>query len=103
MDQYAAALANRLVGNTTHEAVLECTYLGPKFTVDVDTVIACTGAPVEVQVNGKPFPNNTRIELVAGDEVSFGFLPPVGSPGGRSVMVFWVVLALGFISGFGRV
>ena len=29
MDQYSAALANRLVGNTADDAVLECTYMGP--------------------------------------------------------------------------
>lgn len=74
MDQYAAALANRLVGNTAREAVLECTYMGPTFTVDTGTVIACTGAPVEVQVNGKPVPQYSRIELAVGDEVSFGLL-----------------------------
>lgn len=74
MDQYAAALANRLVGNSAREAVLECTYLGPTFTVDADTVIACTGAPVEVRVNGKPVASYARIDLAAGDEVSFGLL-----------------------------
>ncbi|MGK0715891.1 biotin-dependent carboxyltransferase family protein [Leucobacter sp. W1153] len=74
MDQYAASIANRLVGNTADEALLECTYLGPKFTVDAPTVIAVTGAPLEVLVNGKPQPANSRLELSAGDEVSFGML-----------------------------
>lgn len=74
MDQYAAALANRLAGNTPDEALLECTYLGPKFTVDADTVIAVTGAPVDVLVNGEAAAENARLELAAGDEVSFGML-----------------------------
>lgn len=74
MDQYAATLANRLVGNTADEAVLECTYMGPKFITNSDVVIAVTGAPLEVLVGGVPVEQNARIELKAGDEVSFGVL-----------------------------
>lgn len=74
MDQYAAALANRLVGNTDKEAVLECTYLGPKLRVDAGTVLAVTGSPVDVLVNGERRAGYTRLELAAGDEVSFGVL-----------------------------
>lgn len=74
MDQYSAALANRLVGNTPEDAVLECTYLGPKLTTDAPAVIAVTGAPVDVLVNGEPAQQNARIELQAGDELSFGVI-----------------------------
>lgn len=74
MDQYAATLGNRLVGNTAEEAVLECTYLGPKIRVDEPTVIAVTGAPVDVLVNGVPAAHSARVELAAGDELSFGVI-----------------------------
>ena len=74
MDQYAAALGNRLVGNTADAAVLECTYLGPRLKTDARAVIAVTGAPVEVLVNGEPAPQNARLVLEAGDELSFGML-----------------------------
>lgn len=74
MDQYAAALGNRLVGNTRDEAVLECTYMGPKFKTDAPAVVAVTGAPVDVLVNGEPAKQNARLELAAGDEVSFGVI-----------------------------
>ncbi|QIK63244.1 biotin-dependent carboxyltransferase [Leucobacter viscericola] len=74
MDQYAAALGNRLVGNTEAEAVLECTYLGPKLKTDAAVVIAVTGAPVDVLVNGAPVAQNSRIALAAGDELSFGVI-----------------------------
>ena len=70
MDQYSAELGNALVGNTAREAVLECTYLGPVLTTDSDAVIAVTGAPVEVKVNGEPRPQWTRLELKTGGEVS---------------------------------
>ena len=74
MDQYAAALGNRLVGNTQAEAVLECTYLGPKLATDAAAVIAVTGAPVDVLINGEKVAQNTRLELAAGDELSFGVI-----------------------------
>lgn len=74
MDQYAATLGNRLVGNTAEEAVLECTYLGPKIRVRADTVLAVTGAPVDVLVNGEPVAHSARFAVSAGDELSFGMI-----------------------------
>ena len=74
MDQLSASMANALVGNTAGDAVLECAYLGPKFTTDRDAVIAVGGAPVAVRVNGQPADQWTRLSLAAGDEVSFGML-----------------------------
>ncbi|MEC5191496.1 MULTISPECIES: biotin-dependent carboxyltransferase family protein [unclassified Arthrobacter] len=74
MDQYSAELGNFLVGNTAKEAVLECTYLGPVLTTDQEAVIAVTGAPVDVKVNGETRPQWARLELRAGDELSFGVI-----------------------------
>lgn len=74
MDQYSAELGNALVGNTAREAVLECTYLGPALTTDSDAVIAVTGAPVEVKVNGEPRTQWSRLLLKAGDQLSFGVI-----------------------------
>ncbi|MGW9021567.1 5-oxoprolinase subunit C family protein [Leucobacter chromiiresistens] len=74
MDQYAAALGNRLVGNSADAAVLECTYLGPQLKTTARAVIAVTGAPVEVLVNGEPALQHARLILEAGDELSFGML-----------------------------
>ncbi|CAN7408384.1 biotin-dependent carboxyltransferase family protein [Pseudarthrobacter oxydans] len=74
MDQYSAELGNALVGNTVREAVLECTYLGPVLTTDDDAVIAITGAPVDVKVNGEPRPQWSRLLLKAGDQLSFGVI-----------------------------
>lgn len=74
LDQYSAELGNALVGNTANEAVLECTYLGPVLSTDQDALIAVTGAPVEVKVNGEARPQWTRLQLKAGDELSFGVI-----------------------------
>lgn len=74
MDQYSATLANRLVGNTPEEAVLECTYIGPKIVTNADAVVAVTGAPVDVFVNGELRPQYEQLELKAGDELRFGVI-----------------------------
>jgi biotin-dependent carboxylase-like uncharacterized protein len=74
MDQYSATLGNRLVGNTPAEAVLECTYIGPKIVTTADAVVAVTGAPVDVLVNGSPVEQYTRLELSPGDELQFGVI-----------------------------
>jgi biotin-dependent carboxylase-like uncharacterized protein len=74
MDQYSASLGNRLVGNTPAEAVLECTYIGPKLVTTEDAIVAVTGAPVSVFVNGAPVPQFERLSLSAGDELSFGVI-----------------------------
>jgi biotin-dependent carboxylase-like uncharacterized protein len=74
MDQYSAELGNVLVGNTAREALLECTYMGPVLVTDEDAVIAITGAPVDIKVNGDPRPQWTRLQLKAGDELSFGVI-----------------------------
>ena len=74
MDQYSASLGNRLVGNTPAEAVLECTYIGPRVVTTTDAIVAVTGAPVDVFVNGMPAPQYARLALAAGDELRFGVI-----------------------------
>lgn len=74
MDQESAQIANMLVGNTAVEAVLECTYMGPAFTVDAPTTIAVAGAEVPILVNGQQQPPWARIELDQGDNVAFGVI-----------------------------
>ncbi|GAA1821422.1 5-oxoprolinase subunit C family protein [Nesterenkonia flava] len=74
LDQYSYELANALVGNTAGEAVLECTYMGPVLSVSQAVSIAVTGAPVEIKVNGEIQPMWSRLQLQAGDELSFGII-----------------------------
>jgi urea carboxylase len=74
MDQESARLANALVGNESSAAVLECTYIGPVLRATVPVTVAVTGAPVSVLVNGEPRDEWTRIDLEAGDTLSFGVI-----------------------------
>lgn len=73
MDSLSHEVANRLVGNDTSLATIECTYTGPKFIVTAPTVMAVTGAEMSVSVNGAAVPQWTSVELFAGDAVTSGF------------------------------
>lgn len=72
MDYASYAYANALVGNVDGAAALECTMLGPSFTVRENMVIAITGADMQPSVNGQPIPMNEAVRLRRGDEVVLG-------------------------------
>ena len=72
VDGRAFLLANRLVGNPDGAAGLECTLMGPRFTVQAACTIAVTGAAMPVTVNGAEAPIWASISLKAGDVVKLG-------------------------------
>lgn len=74
MDAMSAAAGNALVGNTPDDAVLECTYLGPNLRFTEDTIVAVTGAPVTVSIDGTEVPEWTQIDVPAGSVLSFGII-----------------------------
>lgn len=74
MDQESARYANALVGNDASAAVLECTYMGPTVKFAEAAVIAVTGAPTSVLVNGEERGQWERLEVAAGDQLSFGVI-----------------------------
>ncbi|WP_114973770.1 urea carboxylase [Rhodoferax ferrireducens] len=72
MDAYAHRMANRLVGNAAEAAGLECTLAGPTLRFNVETVIAVTGAPVPVTLDGVP------LAMWQSHRVSAGALLAIG-------------------------
>lgn len=54
MDGLAFRLANRLVNNAQDQAGLEITFIGPTLRFNCDSVIAVTGAPIEVRLDSEP-------------------------------------------------
>lgn len=74
MDALAADMANILLGNAEDAALLECTYVGPKFRMTRPAWMAVAGAPVAIMVNGAPVAEWEPVLLEAGDEVSFGVI-----------------------------
>ena len=79
MDNLAFRLANRLAGNEEGQAAIEITFAGPTLRINCDTVIAVTGAPIEVNLNGKPLAQWKSHEVAAGALLTFGDVLDQGS------------------------
>ena len=78
MDAYAHRVANALVGNTPDAAALECTMSGPTLRFHADAVIAVTGAPVSVKVDGQTVPMWQSHRVRAGSVLSVGRVQDTG-------------------------
>jgi biotin-dependent carboxylase-like uncharacterized protein len=74
LDQYSFRAANLLVGNDEHEAVLECTLMGPELEFQRDAVVAVTGAEMAPKLDGVAAARNQAIAVKAGMVVSFDFM-----------------------------
>jgi biotin-dependent carboxylase-like uncharacterized protein len=72
VDARAFVIANRLVGNADGAAGLECTLLGPRFTVEAPCAIAVTGADAPVTIKGVAAPSWATLTLAPGDTVRIG-------------------------------
>ena len=77
VDRPAAALANRLVGNDPSAAVLEVTAGGLRVRAERTVLVAVTGAPAPLAVDGRAGSFNAPLTLRPGAELSLG-RPPVG-------------------------
>lgn len=76
-DAAAADLANRLVGNLDAAAVVEATAGGLRVRAERALLVAVTGAPAPVTVDGRPAPFGAPFPLGAGGGLGLG-TPPVG-------------------------
>jgi biotin-dependent carboxylase-like uncharacterized protein len=76
-DAAAADLANRLVGNVDAAATLEVTAGGLRVRAERTLLVALTGAPAAVTVDGRAAPFGAPLTLVPGAELGVG-VPPVG-------------------------
>lgn len=74
MDSHSAQLANQLVDNPLHSAVLEITMVGPIIEFLKKSEIAITGAKFEIFLNDNPIKNPNKIPLNPGDILKFGKL-----------------------------
>jgi biotin-dependent carboxylase-like uncharacterized protein len=76
-DAAAAGLANRLVGNLDTAATVEVTAGGLRVRAERALLVAVTGAPAPVSVDGRAAPFGAPFPLAAGSELALG-RPPVG-------------------------
>jgi len=72
MDAYAHRMANRLVGNAPEAAALEITLAGPTLRFHADAVIAVTGAPAPVTLDGEPIALWRSHRVAAGSTLAIG-------------------------------
>jgi biotin-dependent carboxylase-like uncharacterized protein len=71
-DVGAHALANRLVGNDPRAATVEVTAGGLRVRATRTHLVAVTGAPVPVTVDGRPGPMSAPFPVRAGAELALG-------------------------------
>lgn len=69
IDVRALVIANRLVGNADGAAGLECTLMGPRFTVEAACAIAVAGAEAPITINGNAAEPWATLALSPGDTV----------------------------------
>jgi urea carboxylase len=79
MDSRALRLGNRLLGNAEGCAALEITMSGPLLRFNTDAVVAVTGAPIPVLLDGKPQPLNTALFVPAGSSLALGTIEGFGA------------------------
>ncbi|SFQ07896.1 urea carboxylase [Nitrosomonas cryotolerans] len=72
MDSYAFRLANRLVDNAEDKAGLEITFVGPTLKFNNDSIIAITGAPIDVRLDGESLSLWQSHDIKAGSLLQFG-------------------------------
>jgi urea carboxylase len=72
MDDYAFRLANRIVGNHTQAAGLECTLVGPTLRFHSDALIALTGAETPPRLDGVPVAMWAPVSVQAGQVLAVG-------------------------------
>ena len=72
LDVPALLAANRLVGNPDSAAGLETTLLGCALRCSADAVVAVTGAPATVLVDGVPAAFGAAVQVPAGATVDVG-------------------------------
>jgi biotin-dependent carboxylase-like uncharacterized protein len=71
-DRAAHALANRLVGNLPEAATVEVTAGGLRVRAERTVLVAVTGAPVPLDVDGRPVAENAPLTLPPGAVLGLG-------------------------------
>jgi urea carboxylase len=72
MDHLAFRYGNKLVGNDEGESGLEITLIGPKLKFNKAAVIAITGAPIDVTLDGNPIALWQSHQVKAGSVLKLG-------------------------------
>ncbi|KAI0379391.1 AHS2-domain-containing protein [Hypomontagnella monticulosa] len=85
MDDLSATIANIIVGNSEDTECLEVTAHGPELRFHSKSVVAVTGSPFSVEVNGRPHDMWSRIIVEPNEILKIGASV---TPGGRCYIAF---------------
>jgi KipI family sensor histidine kinase inhibitor len=72
MDEVSHRLANMIVGNPSGAAALEATVLGPEVRIEMEAIVAVTGADLGATLDSEPIPLNAAILCPAGSVLRCG-------------------------------
>jgi len=72
MDEFHAVLANHILGNDQHVAVLEITLQGPSLRFHEATQIVICGADLSPKLNNQLIRLNIPVNVSKGDQLDFG-------------------------------
>lgn len=72
MDMYSAKMANLILHNSDHCAVMEITQMGPKLKFSAPVEISITGANLSPMINNVEVKNNVILRIGEGEVLSFG-------------------------------
>lgn len=72
MDLFSAKIANALLNNDVHCAVIEATIIGPTLIFDRPTFVVVSGATCDLTINQKIASLNKVIKINSGDILSVG-------------------------------
>ena len=78
MDDRSFRIGNLLVGNAEGAAGLEVTLTGPRLRFSEDAVVAVTGAPLAVELDGEPVALWTPVDVPAGSALRLGAIRGAG-------------------------
>lgn len=73
-DEKSYMLANSICGNKEGDAAIEFAVKGPKLTAKKHVVLAVTGSPTQVMVDGRRVPMNQPVQVNQGSTVEIGEL-----------------------------
>jgi len=79
MDSRALRLGNRLLGNADGAAALEITMSGPLLRFNCEAVVAVTGAPIALTLEGTSVPMNTALLIPGGATLHLGSISGAGA------------------------
>lgn len=94
-DDYAARLANLLLGNNPGDAVLETTLRGPEVQFVTAAVFALAGAEADATLDGEPVPFYGPVFAPAGSRLTVG----TARTGLRSYLAVWGGIATAPVRG----